>query len=1160
MEKRTIYLGNSEIDHRDERVEGAFVEIGDERYYKISNTHEMPDFFISIISDSDLWMFISSNGSLSAGRKDRDHALFPYYTVDKIHDYREKTGSRTWALVTRGGKTSLWEPFTGTSKMAYRISRNLYKNMVGNRIIFEELNHDLEVSFQYSWSNCDTFGFVKESQISNQSDAPVDVEILDGIRNILPYGVDYAFQNEYSNLLDAYKKSELVEKSTLGLFLLSAIPVDRAEPSEALKSTTVWSAGLERGSKILLSDKQVGHFAKGLEIKEESDIRASRGSYHIHSFLGLGANSSKQWMLVADVNQDSSDVANLHQLIGSEKDLTGMVHKEMARGTMHLKQIVAKADGFQKGNEPLSCVRHYSNTLYNIMRGGVFIDNYTIQTDDLKRFVRQTNREVYANDQTWLNELPEMIQLQDLIQRAKETGHQDLERICLEYFPLTFSRRHGDPSRPWNLFSIETRNPDGSTRLHFEGNWRDIFQNWEALSLSFPGYTEGMVHKFLNASTADGYNPYRITRDGVDWEAPDPNDPWAYIGYWGDHQIIYLLKFLELAKSYDPGKLEELMTREVFVYVNVPYRIKKFEQMVSNPKDTIEFDHRLHQEILNRAERKGSDGCLLHNGQGVLCRANMAEKILVTLLSKLSNFIPGAGIWLNTQRPEWNDANNAIVGNGTSMVTLYYLRRFVRFWQLLLTSPGVEEISISAEIHGLLEKVYSLFIQSAALLEKGFSDSDRWNFAEYLGTAGSDYRETIYSNALSGEKLMVQVDTLRAFAEITLRYIDQSIRVNRRKDGLFHAYNLVSMDGKCISVRHLYEMLEGQVAVLSSGYLTVDESLDVLNALKVSSMFRADQNSYMLYPDRQLPRFTEKNRIPPSRVKDSELLRTLSAGNDTSVIAADKNGHFHFSGEIRNAFVLAGKLENLRAGPYKPLVDKEKELVLDIYEEVFDHQSFTGRSGTFFGYEGLGSIYWHMVSKLLLATGECYFDGLKGGADAQVLHQIKAHYDEIKAGIGLYKSPLKYGAFPTDAYSHTPSGSGVKQPGLTGQVKEDFISRMKELGVHVKNGEITFNVSLLNREELLEEQGSFEYVDLEGKVCHILLDGGQLGFTCCQVPVIYRKDEKEQLLIEFSNGEQTVRPGNVISSEISSHLFLRDGTVKRIDYSSPGLLCPEHMI
>ena len=42
----------------------------------------------------------------------------------------------------------------------------------------------------------------------------------------------------------------------------------------------------------------------------------------------------------------------------------------------------------------------------------------------------------------------------------------------------------------------------------------------------------------------------------------------------------------------------------------------------------------------------------------------------------------------------------------------------------------------------------------------------------------------------------------------------------------------------------------------------------------------------------------------------------------------------------------------------------------DLFEETFHHDQFTGRSGTFFAYEGLGSIYWHMVSKLLLAAQE----------------------------------------------------------------------------------------------------------------------------------------------------------------------------------------------
>ena len=59
------------------------------------------------------------------------------------------------------------------------------------------------------------------------------------------------------------------------------------------------------------------------------------------------------------------------------------------------------------------------------------------------------------------------------------------------------------------------------------------------------------------------------------------------------------------------------------------------------------------------------------------------EKMLATVMSKIANFIPEGGIWMNTQRPEWNDANNALVGYGVSMVTLYYLRRFIIFAKII---------------------------------------------------------------------------------------------------------------------------------------------------------------------------------------------------------------------------------------------------------------------------------------------------------------------------------------------------------------------------------------------------------------------------------------------------------------------------------------------
>jgi len=243
VKNRDIYLGDNKLKPGNREIGGQFVEFQNEKFYKISNYNEMPDFFITVVSNSDHWMFLSSNGSLSAGRKNRDNALFPYYPVDKIHDYKGLTGSRTYCIVEKENRSFLWEPFTDESEKIYSVQRNLYKSIYGNKIIFEEVNTDLEISFQYGWYNSEKFGWIRKSMVRNLSNSVTHVDILDGIRNLLPYGVDYSFQNEYSNLLDAYKKSELLSDSKLGLFVLSSIPVDRAEPSEALKATTVWSHG-----------------------------------------------------------------------------------------------------------------------------------------------------------------------------------------------------------------------------------------------------------------------------------------------------------------------------------------------------------------------------------------------------------------------------------------------------------------------------------------------------------------------------------------------------------------------------------------------------------------------------------------------------------------------------------------------------------------------------------------------------------------------------------------------------------------------------------------------------------------------------------------------------------------------------------------------------
>jgi hypothetical protein len=951
---------------------------------------------------------------------------------------------------------------------------------------------------------------------------------------------------EYSNLLDAYKKNERIAGTTLGLFTLSSVPVDRAEPSESLFATTVWSSGLP-DARVLISENQVEAFKRGELLTDEYDIRATRGAYFVNVPVVLEPSQKQSWIIVAEINQNTTQVVNLNTLLSSKLNLVKTVTDSIESDTKKLMQIVAKADGWQLTNNALVCARHYANTQFNVMRGGIFIDNYSLTRSDFTAYLKTISTRVYQRQQDWLLKLPAQLDLGELLMFAHESGDKDLQRICSEYLPLTFSRRHGDPSRPWNQFSIEVENADGSVKSDYQGNWRDIFQNWEALALSYPGFAEQMIARFVNASTADGYNPYRIARNGIDWERPDPDDAWAFIGYWGDHQVIYLQKLLEISNKYHPGKLNELLASEIFAYANVPYRIKPYKKILENPQDTIVFDYESDKHINSLVEKMGADGKLILDKNQEVYRVNLAEKVMVSLLTKLSNFIPEAGIWLNTQRPEWNDANNALVGNGVSMVTLYYLRRSLNFWkELLQQQPGMD-FSFSLEVKQYFDAVFSLFSESSTLLKNPMRDTDRLQLTNALGEAAGTYRQQIYQKAFSGQKVNVEASVIVEFASVCLKHIDHSIDANRRPDGMYHAYNLIQFAGKELRIRHLYEMLEGQVAVLSSGYLSASQSAEVLDALRASSMYRPDQQSYTLYPDRKLPRFLEKNRIPESELHQSALLRKLLNDGDASIITKDIQGELHFNSKFRNAQLLSNALDNLDNARYGTLLNNERQQVLNLYEQIFDHQSFTGRSGTFFGFEGLGSIYWHMVSKLLLAAQESFYSGWYQGADASILEKLKIHYNEIKEGIGLNKSPRQYGAFPTDAYSHTPKHAGAQQPGMTGQVKEDLLARFGELGVQIVQGQIQFGLPLLDKQEFLSEIAAFDYVDVKGKTLTLPLQKNELAFTWCGVPVIYKKSNRDEIKVHLSAGETRAFDGLILNRDLSQKVFARKGEIQFVE-------------
>ncbi|WED23881.1 hypothetical protein L3Q72_21855 [Vibrio sp. JC009] len=1132
-----------------EAVTGQFVDLDGERFYKIENVDQMPPFFISVVSASNHWLFISSTGSLSAGRIRPENALFPYKSVDHIHENSENTGSKTIVRIKGENGTAKWEPFNEHHNGLYEVERNLYKNAVGDKITFEEINRTLGIKFQYSWNTSEQFGFIRKSALEDLSGADREIELLDGIQNLLPSGAPLGALQTRSALVDAYKWNEQVEESPLALFTMYATLSDKAEPAESLRATTVFNVG-DKDSQILLSSRQVNAFRKGAEISNESLTKGLRGAYFVHKTVALKANSQSSWMIVADIDKTHADIAKLKQTI-KDADLEKAVEASVAENHNELVSLMSGADAWQLTSEENTSVHHYANVLFNNMRGGVFENNYDLDKADVYKTMLNANKRVVERNQAFFDALPERFTNNELVAKSLETGDAQLTRLCYEYLPLTFGRRHGDPSRPWNHYEIKVRDENGDRLLSYQGNWRDIFQNWEASALSYPEFVKSFIAKFVNASTADGYNPYRITKDGIDWEVIEPDDPWSNIGYWGDHQIIYLLKFLELADKYQQDDLIALLSDEVFSYANVPYELCGVDALFNNPKDTVNFNDDTQAEILRKVAELGSDGRLILDSDNEVYQVNLLEKVLVPLLAKLSNLVLDGGIWLNTQRPEWNDANNAIVGNGLSMVTLYYMRRYVAFMQKLM-AKAPSTVSLSNEVADWM-------IATTAILDKTAQEIRRKTVTRQtsrailtqLEKAADDYRQKIYRKGFSG-KTGIELAEVIKLMDVSLEVLDSSIANNKREDGLYNAYNIINYSADQLSVEELYPMLEGQVSILSAGSLSPKETVALLDSLFASDMYREDQKSFMLYPDRDLTAFVGKNAIPAAMVKANALLAAMAERGDTRILNSDIEGGYHFNADFENAGFLEAEITALRA-EYAEVSEDAVQGVYDIYEEVFNHRAFTGRSGTMFGYEGLGCIYWHMVSKLLLAVQENYQAALEQDPASEETAKLAEYYYRVREGIGFNKTPENYGAFPTDPYSHTPKHAGAQQPGMTGQVKEEIITRFGELGLIVKDAAIEINPTLLNRNEFISQSLPFRFENVKGdKMTKVIPEDG-LAFTYCQVPFVYQQLDAEEMKIEVTSneGETLEIAGSVIPANVSKSIFMRDGKVESVKVYLP---------
>jgi hypothetical protein len=384
--------------------------------YRISPIDRIDPFLMSVVSSSDLWMFVSSTGGLTAGRVEAQQCIFPYETDDRLHHLSGRVGPVTVLSIRTPAATTLWEPFTGDDPDT---RRSLLKSLLGNVVVFEEQHLRLGLTMRYRWAPSDRFGWVRTASLINHAGhEPLTVEILDGLLDVMPWGIGVPFQQQMSNLANAYRRSEITA-SGVGIFTLEALIVDVPEPAEALRATTVWSTGLGEPSTSV-DPRAVAAARDGLPFAGSSLRTGRPGSFLVNATVQIAPGETRRWHVVADVAQSHADIAGLTHELATSEDLSRELDDDVDRGSAALHDIVASADGIQTTGSPKVDAHHLANTLFNVMRGGTFVDGYAIESDRFRAFVAERNGDVAEQHGDWLDDLPDSIDVADLRARAVE--------------------------------------------------------------------------------------------------------------------------------------------------------------------------------------------------------------------------------------------------------------------------------------------------------------------------------------------------------------------------------------------------------------------------------------------------------------------------------------------------------------------------------------------------------------------------------------------------------------------------------------------------------------------------------------------------------------------------------------------------------------------
>ena len=752
-----------------------------------------------------MWCYYVNRGQCvsSFGIEDKDHAIMEFFPAHQAYQYTQRVGFRTFLRM--GGQ--LVEPFS-----MGEYSHEMHIGMNDLRITESRQGITMEVTY-FTLPEERGAALVRKVTLTNQSGAAMQLDLLDGMPALLPFGINLHSVKHMTQTAKAWMQAEKADgkayyrvrasmedtsdvQQVLGVNFAAARTEDGAAMPVFVDPRHIFGYDTALGSPVGFLSAAYSQWAAQPEVCENI-LPACFFGRQVQ--LNPGQSCSHTIMIGQAESKEEADSLITRMFTG---DVLDKKHARAVEMTQQLTDPIATKTG-----NPVFDMYSRQTYLDNLLRGGTPVT------------------------------LP---------------GGKVL---------YIYSRKHGDPERDYNAFRMR---PEYYSQGN--GNFRDVNQNRRCDVLFSPAVAHANVQMFYNLLQADGYNPLVV--DYVQYTLPEavqaelvalvidadkaaaqkllsgaftPGqlamavEKWTLSvdgteflakafaaseqgvtatfteGYWSDHWT-YNLDQIESFLSIYPETEEELLYDDPsYTWFQSPEGVlPRAKRYVVTPKGVRQYNH-LQKIRATGSQLKAADGTVMH--------ATLMEKILTLLACKTSTLDPfGMGIEMEGGKPGWYDALNGLPGLlGSSMAETLELVRVLED-TARRAAAFARPVALMTEAAQLARTITAALKDNEAVWQKDGEILPVWNA---LSDAREAYR-AILMDGVSGEKTELSAeeinDMLAIWCAFARKAVEKAMKLGGGLCPTYFAYDVTSyhqdeegLHPEAFQLRKMPDFLEGQV-------------------------------------------------------------------------------------------------------------------------------------------------------------------------------------------------------------------------------------------------------------------------------------------------------------------------------------------------------------